>query len=47
MAVFTFEQKSQIERLQERNASPEDIMSWNAIGEDLSIGQKLKIKTLN
>ena len=26
---------------------PEDIMGWNAIGEDLSIGQKLKIKTLN
>ena len=26
---------------------PEDIMVWNAIGEDLSIGQKLKIKTLN
>lgn len=26
---------------------PEDIMSWNGIGEDIRIGQKLKIKTRN
>ncbi len=29
------------------DVKPEDIMSWNSIGEKLSIGQKLKIKTLN
>jgi len=29
------------------DVKPEDIMAWNAIGENLSIGQKLKIKTLN